>query len=74
MGKESTCNVGNLGSIPGLGKSPGEGNGCPLQCSGWRIPRTIQPPWGCKELDTAEQLSLQRLPTLSFRQEHTHSK
>ena len=32
--KESTCNVGDLGSIPGLGRSPGEGNGYPLQCSG----------------------------------------
>ena len=28
-GKESACNVGNLGSIPGLGRSPGEGNGQP---------------------------------------------
>ena len=33
-GKESTCNVGDLDSIPGLGRSPGEGNGNPLQCSG----------------------------------------
>ena len=33
-GKESTCNVGNLGSIPGLGRSPGEGKSYPLQCSG----------------------------------------
>ena len=33
-GKESTCNVGDLGSIPGLGRSPGEGNGYPLQYSG----------------------------------------
>ena len=32
-GKESPCNVGDLGSIPGLGRSPGEGNGCPLQYS-----------------------------------------
>ena len=32
-GKESTCNVGDLGSIPGLGRSSGEGNGYPLQCS-----------------------------------------
>ena len=31
--KESTCNVGDLGSIPGLGRSPGEGIGYPLQCS-----------------------------------------
>ena len=33
-GKESTCNAGNLGSIPGLGGSPGEGKGHPLQYSG----------------------------------------
>jgi len=34
LGKESTCNVGDLGSIPGLGRSPGEGKGYPLQYSG----------------------------------------
>ena len=33
-GKESTCNAGNLGSFPGLGRSPGEGKDCPLQYSG----------------------------------------
>ena len=32
-GKESACNVGDLDSIPGLGRSPGEGKGCPLQYS-----------------------------------------
>ena len=32
-GKESACNVGDPGSIPGLGRSYGEGNGYPLQCS-----------------------------------------
>ena len=32
-GKESTCNAGDLGSIPGLGRSPEEGNGNPLQYS-----------------------------------------
>ena len=32
-GKESTCDAGDLGSIPGLGRSPGEGNGYPLQYS-----------------------------------------
>ena len=32
-GKTSTCNAGDLGSIPGLGRSPGEGNGNPLQYS-----------------------------------------
>ena len=33
-GKESTCNMGDLGSIPGLGRSPGEGKGYSLQYSG----------------------------------------
>ena len=32
--KESACNVGDMGSIPGLGRSPGEGKGYPLQYSG----------------------------------------
>ena len=31
--KASACNIGDLGSIPGLGRSPGEGNGNPLQYS-----------------------------------------
>ena len=33
-GKEFACNAGDLDSIPGLGKSPEEGKGCPLQYSG----------------------------------------
>ena len=33
-GKESACNVGDLGSIPGLGRSPGESNSYPLRYSG----------------------------------------
>ena len=33
-GKESACNMGDLGSIPGLGRSPAEGNGYPLRYSG----------------------------------------
>ena len=33
-GKESSCNAGDLGSIPGLGRAPGEGNGYPFQYSG----------------------------------------
>ena len=32
--KESACNVGDLGSVPGLGRSPGEGKGYPLEYSG----------------------------------------
>ena len=37
-GKESACNVGELGLIPGLGRSPGEGKGYPLQFSGLENP------------------------------------
>ena len=33
-GKESACNAGDPGSVPGLGRSPGEGNSYPLQYSG----------------------------------------
>ena len=33
VGKESTCDAGDVGSVPGLGRSPGEGNDKPLQCS-----------------------------------------
>ena len=33
-GKESACNEGDLGSIPGLARSPGKGKGYPLQYSG----------------------------------------
>ena len=33
-GKESDCNAGDLGLIPGLGRNPGEGKGYPLQYSG----------------------------------------
>ena len=37
-GKESTCNAGDLGLIPGLGRSPEEGKGYSLQCSGLENP------------------------------------
>ena len=37
VGKQSACNAGDPGSIPGLGRSPGEGNGYPLQYSGLKI-------------------------------------
>ena len=42
-GKESACNAGDLGSIPGLGQSPGEGNGNPLQYSFLKNPLTEEP-------------------------------
>ena len=37
-GKESACNSGDLGSIPGSGRSPGEGNGPHSSILAWRIP------------------------------------
>ena len=55
-GKESACNAGDLGLIPGLGRSLGEG----------KVPTPVfwpgefhgpYSPWGCKESDTTEQLS-----------------
>ena len=42
-GKQSTCNVGDLGLIPGLGRSPGGGHSNPPQYSSWRIPWTGEP-------------------------------
>ena len=39
-GKESAHDAGDPGSVPGLGRSPGEGNSYPLQYLAWRIPRT----------------------------------
>ena len=43
MIKESACNAGDSGSISGLGRSPGERNGNPLQYSVLRIPWTEEP-------------------------------
>ena len=60
-GKASAYNVGDLGSIPGSGRSPGEGNGNLLSILAWKIPWAVEPgrlysPWGRKELDTTEHL------------------
>ena len=41
--KESACNAGDLGLIPGLGRSLGGGNGCPLQILAWRTQWTEEP-------------------------------
>ena len=62
-GKESACSTGDAGSIPGLGSSPGEGNGSPLKysCLGSPVPWTEKPggysPRGCKESDPTKGLS-----------------
>ena len=42
-GTESACSAGDPGSIPGLGKSPGEGTDNPLSILVWRIPWTEEP-------------------------------
>ena len=64
VGKESSCDAGDLGSVPGLGRCPGEGDGDSLQCScleaivdrgAWGLAGCS--PWGCKESDTTEQLT-----------------
>ena len=64
-GKESACSMGDLGSIPGWGRSPGEGHGNPLQYSClespiWQRSLAGYSLWGLKESDTAEQLTLSR--------------
>ena len=58
-GKESTCNVGDLCSIPGLGRSPGGGHGNPLKYSCLEDPHGQRSlagysPWSHKELDVTE--------------------
>ena len=64
--KESACNAGDLSSIPGPGRSPGEGNGNPLQYSCLENPMDRgclagYSPLGRKESDTTEQLTLSYL-------------
>ena len=56
-GKASACNAGDPGLIPGSGRSPGEGNGNPLQYSCLENPMGGEvgySPWGRKESDTTE--------------------
>ena len=59
--KESACNAGDLGLIPGLGRSPGEGHGNPLQYPAWRIPMDRGAWWATvhrvAKSQTTEQLS-----------------
>ena len=44
-GKESACKAGDPGLSPGLGRSPGEGNGYPFSILAWRIPWTYDHKW-----------------------------
>ena len=58
--KESACSAGDPGLIPGSGRSPGAGNGYPLQYTCLKIPmdrgvwQATYSTWGHKELDTTE--------------------
>ena len=56
-GKESACNAGDLGSIPGLGGSPGERERLPTPVFWPGESHVLYSPWGHKESDTTEQLS-----------------
>ena len=63
-GKESAYNAGDLGSVPGWGRSPGEGNGNPriLSILAWKILWTeeldgLYRPWGGKESYMTEPLT-----------------
>ena len=65
-GKELAYNVGDLGSIPGMGRSPGGGHGNPLQYSCLENPHGQRSlvgygPWGHKESDLTEWLRTEQI-------------
>ena len=59
-GKESTCNTGDLSLIPGLEDPLEKGMATHSSILAWRIPWT-EYPWGHKEADTTERLSLHKV-------------
>ena len=65
-GKASACNVGDLGSIPGLGRSPGEGNGNPLQYSCLENPTDRGAWWATVYGVTKSQTQLSDFTSLHF--------
>ena len=60
--KESACSEGDAGLIPGLGRSPGEGNGNTLLYSLLGKCLAGYSPWDCKESDMTEQLNNSKKP------------
>ena len=67
--KNLPANAGDLASVTGLGGSPAEGNDSPLQDSCLEISMDKGAwwgPWGCKELDTTERLTVRAVLSSSF--------
>ena len=65
MVKNPPANAGDvrdMGSVPGSGRSPGEGNGSHSSILAWRIPRT-QEPGGLQSMGSQHQTQLKRLST-----------
>ena len=78
MVKNPPDNSGDMDLIPGLERSPGEGTGCPLQCSCLENPMgreawwaTVSP-WGRKESDTTERLIDNKCSYLSIQETLKH--
>ena len=66
--QEPAFSAGDAGSVPPSGRLPGEGDGCPLQCScleGSMDRGAWWATWGCKELDMTEWLTLVKCPTIN---------
>ena len=75
--KESACHERDLGSIPGLGRSPGGGHGNPLQYSCLENPHGQRSlagysPWGHKQSATTEQLSTEHIDEIELKQAQRH--
>ena len=68
VGKEPTFNAGDPGSIPGLGRSTGEGNGYPLQFWPGEF-HGLYRPRGCKESDATGRVSLSQLSKLQVKRQ-----
>ncbi|CAI9154152.1 unnamed protein product [Rangifer tarandus platyrhynchus] len=77
VGKETACNAGDLGLIPGLGRSPGEGNATHSSTLAWRIPWTEDPgepqSIGLQESDMTEQLNHHDHVDTGYTHTHTHT-
>ena len=64
----NAADVRDMGSVPGLGQSPGGGHGNPLQILAWRIPWTEEPGWGTRVHGVIQSWTgLERLNTHALR-------